>query len=541
MSTGASPVAAQGGSSTLTPTSTPKSATVVTVRPSALNGWAVVPDTLAPTLEFVTGPATPPMGIGSFRIAVDNTFMSGGTYTRAYAGARLSRLTRLTYSTYTTASDPAGLAAKLHLAIDYSLQDGDNSYQGDLVFDPSVTGQAVTTGQWQTWDALNTVGWYATEQPGRNKCVPTAPCALGDILLDYPYIGLRYTVGTLGFKAGPFWNSFDGNADALTVGVDGNEISYDFEPDLPTPTPTLTPTITLTPTMTATPTITPTPTNTPTSTATPTVTATPTATATATPTQTPTTTSTATPTDTPTTTPTATITPTLPPQVLGVLTVTKRVQGPASAYGPGDVFTVFLGCFDSAGQPIAATNSTQNIAPNGAVLFSIPYVAAINSCVLTEIHAPAPAPGYAYLGAVYEAIASSPPVTSTPSAMNVTFIPKQGMVGSTTITNIVAANTPTSTATPTTTPTPTSTATPTASATFTVTPTPTMTATPTVTFTPTSTATATATPTSTATRTATATQPPTPTRTVTPTPTATPTPRAVYLPLIAVGAALTPP
>ncbi|MFN8474242.1 MAG: hypothetical protein U0822_18760 [Anaerolineae bacterium] len=537
VSAGPSSVAAQGNFPTSTSTSTPVSSVLVTVRPSSLNGWAVVPDTLAPTLEFVYGPATPPLGVGSFHMAVDNTFMSGGTYTRAYAGVRVSRFTRLTYSTYQTASDPAGLAAKLHLAIDYSLQDADNSYQGDLVFDPSVTGSPVLTGQWQTWDALNTAGWYATEQPGKNKCVPAAPCILSDLLLDYPYMGVRYTVGTVGFKAGPFWNSFDGNADALIIGIDGNEISYDFEPDLPTPTVTLTPTITLTPTTTSTPTITPTPTDTPTPTATSTVTVTLTPTATSTPTQTPTATLTSTPTSTPTNaptststttptrTPTATVTLTPPPQIFGMLTVTKRVQGPAEAYAPGDVFTLFLGCFDSTGQPIPATNATQNAAPNSAVLFNIPYVSGISSCILSEIHVPTPVPGYAYLGVIYEAVLSSPPVTSNPSALNVTFKPKQGMVGSTSVTSVVAANTPTDTPTLTTTVTPT----------ITTTPTPSLT--PTVTFTPTSTATSTVTPT----RTATATQPPTPTRTVTSTPTATPTPRAVYLPLIAVAAELSPP
>ena len=547
------PAAAQSPFFTPTATVTPKTLTTVSVRPSALNGWAYAPDALAPVLEFVTGPDTPPLGIGSFHFVLENTLMSGALYTRQYAGQRLSRLTQLTYSTYQTASNPPDRTTRLYLGIDYNLVDADNSYQGDFIFDPALAGATITAGEWQTWDALHMAGWYATEAPGINLCVPALPCTIDNLLERYPNTGLRYVVGALALRAGPGLNSFDGNVDNVTVGLDNDNTAYDFEPDLPTPTITLTPSITSTPTTTSTPSVTPTTTSTATSTATPTPTETPTATNTPTPTDTATPTSTATATMTATSTATATVTPTPTPPALGVLTVTKRLQGPAEGYVAGDVFTLFLGCFDSGGRPVPGSNAAQNVTPNGAVLFNIPYIPAINYCVLSEVQLPPAAPGYSYVAVIFEPIASSPPVSSNPSAMNVIFFPQLGMVGSTTITNVVAANTPTPTRTPTVTSTPTVTLTPTATSTSTATSTPTATATPTdtpvITLTPTVTQTPTETPTitPTATSTATSTRLSTPTRTVTSTPTATPTdtptstatptptPRAVYLPLIYVA------
>jgi hypothetical protein len=152
-------------------------------------------------------------------------------------------------------------------------------------------------------------------------------------------------------------------------GSSGNNIShisfcYDVDPDTATPTPTDTPTNTPTPTDTPTPTPTDTPTNTPTNTPTPTDTPTNTPTNTPTPTDTPT--NTPTPTDTPTNTPTPTDTPTNTPTNTATPTATPTPGdegctpgfwrnhlfdwGP-TGYAPGDSFEAIFGRNAFSGDP----------------------------------------------------------------------------------------------------------------------------------------------------------------------------------------------
>ena len=50
------------------------------------------------------------------------------------------------------------------------------------------------------------------------------------MLTNWPNAGFRASVGYLWLKAGGPADGFDGNADALTVGVNGLDTTYDFEP-----------------------------------------------------------------------------------------------------------------------------------------------------------------------------------------------------------------------------------------------------------------------------------------------------------------------
>jgi hypothetical protein len=223
----------------------------IVVRPSNMQGWAFFDDNgNGGSYGMVSGPGAPPLGVGSANLAVVNTSQGVALGTHAYQGTRLDYITTLTYSSYRISGGSA-LAGSLGFDIDYDVTDTNTAYQGRLTFEPYYTN-TVVTGAWQTWNTLTSTGtgnWWATGAPGNTMCPIGNPCTWSEVLTDFPNAGMR-TPGTLLFKAGSGWASFDGNVDALVIGVYASNTAYDFEPDLDTPTPTSTPTATPTPMIT---------------------------------------------------------------------------------------------------------------------------------------------------------------------------------------------------------------------------------------------------------------------------------------------------
>ncbi|MEO6025747.1 MAG: hypothetical protein ABIR79_02630 [Candidatus Binatia bacterium] len=283
--------------------------------------------------ELVTGPGSPPLGVGSLHQVVGDAGdpASGDDATRIRStdcnGALLSTVASqpLSYWTYVTSFGSGGQATYIQLRIDL---DGDGSTDDVLFFEPvyqnggystlpysgvvpnqcGADPNCVALGTWQYWDAA-AGGWWSNNDSAGGPPLTTlagyaAQYPLARIATDTPSLRL-----TAGFGGGA-WAGFDGNTDALTACGS----TYDFEPAVcptPTSTATPTPTATTTPLPGETATFTPPPTATatpmPTATATPTTTATATTTATSTATVTPAPTVTATQTNVPT--PTATSTP----------------------------------------------------------------------------------------------------------------------------------------------------------------------------------------------------------------------------------------
>jgi hypothetical protein len=222
-------------------------AATVVVRDSSPDGWQVQhstcggPPTGSQMME--SGPASPPMGSGSreFRIGPDGD--SFETYRQAgYLGTLLDDLTALEYSTYVETG--GGQAPYLILNIDH---DGDNVLDDQLFFEPvyqtgtyggdPVPNQgAVTVNTWQTWDAL-VGGWWALEDLTFGPPLVTIESYVDEhpnariINTATGQGGIRIATGC---GAGA-WDNFVGNADAFTIGVNGAETTFDFEPNLPQP------------------------------------------------------------------------------------------------------------------------------------------------------------------------------------------------------------------------------------------------------------------------------------------------------------------
>ncbi len=213
--------------------------TDVTVTPGALNGWGFLQEspTALETGTFVTGPDTPPAGVGSVQLAV--TASEGHIVaTQAYDGTRLDEISVLEYSTYQPGPT---LAATLQFGIKY--RPTDTAFGGRLVFEPYQTVGTVGAG-WQTWSPLTGKWWGSntsangTGLGASGECSQNFPCTWSRVLELFPNAeignGGNPTDGPLLFKVGALgsWPGFTGNVDKLTIGVGGGPATttYDFEP-----------------------------------------------------------------------------------------------------------------------------------------------------------------------------------------------------------------------------------------------------------------------------------------------------------------------
>lgn len=224
-------------------------AAVVVVDPPQLypgpSGWAFaedLPSSSNATGALVTGPGTPPSRAGSAQMTLDagptGRMLLG---TLAYSGTPLDDLTSLQYSTLRASADPGGLLAiTLQIDVDYDLTDAYTGYQGRVVFEPYFTAGAGNIPQnvWQTWDPTNgpVARWWGSSVAPRvggvavtQQCPQSAPCTWNQLKSFYPDAGVLATFGGVMFKAGAPWPSFTGNVDALTIGVNGSDTTYDFE------------------------------------------------------------------------------------------------------------------------------------------------------------------------------------------------------------------------------------------------------------------------------------------------------------------------
>ncbi len=196
------------------------------------NGWGFFEEVPVGTGSFVDGPGNPPLGNGSAQLTVNSTGREI-LITQNHAGTRLDDITTLEYSTYRQSGAPA-LALSLQLQVDYDTTDLNTTWQGRLVFEPYLTGATVTTGSWQTWDALessSTGAWWATGAPGSILCPQSNPCTFAEVVSLFPNAAIWNDpkAGILFKAGGPWLSGFSGNVDAFTIGISGDNTTYDFE------------------------------------------------------------------------------------------------------------------------------------------------------------------------------------------------------------------------------------------------------------------------------------------------------------------------
>lgn len=209
--------------------------------------WNLYTDNGA-TGAFVTGPATPPLGTGSFAFSVPDQGPHLGKVTLstdAPAGQPLSGVDAVSYATYRDSSStmPGNVAPSLNMEICAGgTAGGTCSSYTTLVWEPVYAygtaangNNPVVPGTWQTWNALGHTstsysgGWWSTHAIS-GVCAFNCFVSLADIQQANPdavIISIGVNVGH-----GPA-GTFYGNTDALTLGINGNTTVYNFEPATP--------------------------------------------------------------------------------------------------------------------------------------------------------------------------------------------------------------------------------------------------------------------------------------------------------------------
>ncbi len=218
---------------------------VVVVSPVDTMNWYGFDDVTDTFIQpsFVEGPTGQPLGDGSSRIRTSDTGKYLFANSTDFPGTRFDQITELSYSEYANNPGNTAKSPSLQLGADFDLTDADESFQGRLVFEPyqntTSPNQPLVQGTWQRWNATN--GKFYTSRGtilgNPTLCPQSAPCTRAQLLAAYPNVGIhRGLLGLIGFRgegSSP-GVGFEGNVDALTVGVNSVNKTFDFEPAPPT-------------------------------------------------------------------------------------------------------------------------------------------------------------------------------------------------------------------------------------------------------------------------------------------------------------------
>ncbi len=235
--------------------------TTVVVRPSSMGSWTAQTNDSTGTavpfgtcangaVSFVTGPATPPLGVGSAELTTGNGTSGGDCDAQlrnsAYAGVKLSNLNALSYYTYVKKNN--GQQAPFITLYVNNSGNANGSADDLLFFEPPY--QQPTTGNptlpdqgpvayntWQSWNALGGGWWDNNGVLGFGGFMGVNPLSVytaqypNAVIVNDPIYGPGGGV-TVGVGYGSAGDQFDSNVDAFTI----NSTTSDFEPNLPSPT-----------------------------------------------------------------------------------------------------------------------------------------------------------------------------------------------------------------------------------------------------------------------------------------------------------------
>jgi hypothetical protein len=212
-------------------------AVTITVDSVPGQGWEFVEETPTGSGALVTGPGSPPYGVGSALLKIDSTGREILT-TGQYAGTRLDAITELSFYSYIkTGSYP--FTPTIQLNVDYDNTDANTNWQGRLVFEPyfSYGNAAIQLETWQKWEGIkdpqdDAAHWWASGAPGNTECPQSDPCTWNEVLAAFPNAAVH--LGALGHimlrAGGPWPNGGEYYVDGLTITVSGSTKTFNFEP-----------------------------------------------------------------------------------------------------------------------------------------------------------------------------------------------------------------------------------------------------------------------------------------------------------------------
>lgn len=176
---------------------------------------------------FVTGPGTPPLGVGSVTLTTPTSADKVQLFNYDHRGTPLADVRSMSYYTYRTAGTGQQVTA---INVEVDVNGAAPGGFTTLVFEPvyNTTQGTVTNGQWQYWDAYNggnAIWWSSNPIPGapnRDTFVPwsTIVAANPDAVIVGGY-GLNQGSGNPGLVS---------SVDALHFDTPSVAVTYDFEP-----------------------------------------------------------------------------------------------------------------------------------------------------------------------------------------------------------------------------------------------------------------------------------------------------------------------
>lgn len=178
---------------------------------------------------FITGPANPPLGSGSFRLSTPDTNAKVYLFSYDHVGTPLTDLSAMSYSSY---RNPKSTALELQLpALNLEIDFNGDAAGGYavLVFEPYYTygGAAIQEGVWQGWDAYRggeAVWWSSRAING--VCAFSCFVPWSDIVAANPDATV---LGGYGVNAGGGNAGLIASTDALSIQTGTDSVTYDFE------------------------------------------------------------------------------------------------------------------------------------------------------------------------------------------------------------------------------------------------------------------------------------------------------------------------
>ena len=182
---------------------------------------------LAGTGAFVTGPGTPPLGVGSITLETPTSADKVQLFNYDHVGTPLSQVSSMSYSTYRTAGTGQQVTA---INVEVDVNGAAPGGFTTLVFEPvyNTTQGAVVNGQWQSWDAYNggNAIWWSTRAIG-GVCAFTCYVTWNQIVAANPDAVI---VGGFGLNQGSGNPGLVSSVDALHFDTPTTSVTYDFEP-----------------------------------------------------------------------------------------------------------------------------------------------------------------------------------------------------------------------------------------------------------------------------------------------------------------------
>ncbi|HZH30866.1 MAG TPA: putative metal-binding motif-containing protein [Pyrinomonadaceae bacterium] len=182
------------------------------------------------TGAFVDGPATPPLGDGSFQLGTSDAGAKTFLLNFDHVGTPLSGINNISYQTYRVSGSLQQVAA-LNLVIDSNGPNVEGGFS-TLVFEPvyNTAQGAVVSGEWQDWIASGSGIWWSTRGINGQCAGATAACdkTWDEIKANNPDAVI---LGGFGINQGSGNPGLVTSVDALTIGGDSVCVTYDFEAD----------------------------------------------------------------------------------------------------------------------------------------------------------------------------------------------------------------------------------------------------------------------------------------------------------------------